>query len=583
MFGVTQAADGTGPPLAAVSVRGLVLIRLAGAGGRSAAERAQAVADALRRAALAGATGREVRVEVEPEAKSEAQARYASLFIGQGKVISVERTEARRAQSTAPALARRWAASIAAVLDRPYLLVTAPTELLIPLNETRTVSLAGTAQGPFRFRVEPPGAAAASWQAARWEIEVRGRAPGRATVQVEVGEIEFAIAVEVKPWAIVVCGDLTAEVSGGPLREDNLDLLARNALLLGSTIAPGARAQVRALGVQDGRLLAGVQASGEGAISVESTVPLALRPIPAPGATPAVLFVSNEPERIAGPGVLLRQKLPRPGAARLLFHHINDAETALRLNVRLVNRGSQAASAHVLMACAGPEASEMHVGHMATRRFWDDLLAGSGYLARIPGRHAVLIATRDARRGQVVSGLAQTAALSGPELLVEVVADTAEAPPRWVDPLPEPTGGEPALTDFAFPPVKRFRLQYEVGAPWTFFRIGDEPSRSEGGGVLRGDYGVTYEVEARAANQGEQPAEVELALRAGGGAARAVALVDGRLVQTGLLGFGEEYVLARAPVPAAGHTAFQLALIPQSASNYPVTLILRTVHRPPPA
>jgi len=576
-FTARPAPDASGTPLAAVGAGPVVLMRLQGAGGHSALERAQAAADVLRQAALAAATGRDVRVEVEAEAKSEAQARYASILVGPRKVVSVEQAEARRVKSTAPALARLWAAAIATLLDRPYLLVTSPTELLVPLHETRSVSVAGTARGPFSFRVEPREVATASFQGERQEIEVRGQARGRATVQVEVGEIAFAIAADVKPWAILVPDGLEAGVSGGVLREDNLDLLAHNVLLPAVTLAPGAQTQVRALAAEDGRLQTRVQASGEGSIPVDRTVPIALRPVTAPEAAPTVLFVSNSPERVAGPGALLRQRLPRSGSARLLFHHINDAQTAIRLGVRLVNRGLQPASAHVLMACAGPETGEMHVGHMATRRFWDDLLAHSGYVVRVPPGQAALIATRDARPGQVISGLAQITALSGPEVLVEVLAQPAEGPPAW---LAAAATGDLPLTDFAFPPVKRFRLEYRVDDPWTFFRIGDEPSRSEGGELLRGDYGVTYEVEARVANDGEDGAEVEVALRAGGGAARAVALVDGRLVESDLLGFGEEHVLARVTVPAHGRQAVQVALIPQSASNYPLTLILRTFHRP---
>ncbi|MCD6352315.1 MAG: hypothetical protein J7M26_09375, partial [Armatimonadetes bacterium] len=97
----------------------------------------------------------------------------------------------------------------------------------------------------------------------------------------------------------------------------------------------------------------------------------------------------------------------------------------------------------------------------------------------------------------------------------------------------------------------------------------------EHGAVLHGNYGVLYRLRLHISNPTTTPAEVALAVQSGGGAARGVFLINGRLVETPVLRATNEHTLASWVLPAAAERTVNVVTMPQSGSNYPVTLILR--------
>ena len=136
-------------------------------------------------------------------------------------------------------------------------------------------------------------------------------------------------------------------------------------------------------------------------------------------------------------------------------------------------------------------------------------------------------------------------------------------------------GENPALSGFEYTAVRQVSVTYTIGGPWTFVRVG-KPTEPQ---QLPGDYGVMYEIKVMLSNDLDVARSFEIAVQAAGGATRGLYLINGQLVDSRLLRPNVEKVLHKGRLPA--HTTGRLTIktIPQSGSNYPVTLIVRSPRR----
>ncbi len=131
------------------------------------------------------------------------------------------------------------------------------------------------------------------------------------------------------------------------------------------------------------------------------------------------------------------------------------------------------------------------------------------------------------------------------------------------------------LSDFEYAGVRNAELVHEIGGAWGFFHIGKHTPDADKV-QLAGNYGTMYDIVARVENRSPQQARFEIAVTASGGAARGVYLIDGQLVVTGPMRPLREKVLFRGQVAASATKSIAIRTIPQSGSNYPVTLVLRS-------
>lgn len=135
------------------------------------------------------------------------------------------------------------------------------------------------------------------------------------------------------------------------------------------------------------------------------------------------------------------------------------------------------------------------------------------------------------------------------------------------DPLP--------VTPYAFPATIDEELTYELGGRYGYLSIGREGVVNEQGIALDGSYGVLHRVRVTMSNPGERPARMEIALRAGGGVARAVLRIDSATAHTTLLRATEEEVLARYELAPGASRTVTVQLMPTAGSNLPLTLGVR--------
>ena len=126
-------------------------------------------------------------------------------------------------------------------------------------------------------------------------------------------------------------------------------------------------------------------------------------------------------------------------------------------------------------------------------------------------------------------------------------------------------------------PRQQIVAKYVVGRDWAFVTIGDPPVPGvDPGDQLAGNYGVIYDITLDLINPNAEPATVDLLMEAGGGAARALLMINGKPVEAAMLKRNGETRVARYVLGPGEMRSLHIETIPQGGSNYPVRLFART-------
>ncbi len=553
---------------AAVNVDGMVVMRLRSPDGDGLQEKAETVAERLTTLALAGVTPEEVRVE-------RVDGQWA--LTGAGSLIVTADAETADASGLSPkALCEGWRARLVEVLREPYLCVKPHELLVVPYNEKRRLRFGGTVSQKPRISSMAPNIARVEPGAKR--ALVHGRETGATVLILEAGELQHGITVEVKKWAarIAAAASLTALPGGIP--EPMIEPAIRNAVLTAVEAQPRAVVRLTDITSTAEGYRAAVRASGAEYLPVGREVIVMRRggvgPIPAADA----LFLSNHPEKVDGTGALMRQALSGRTPVRLMWHHKNYAGRQIVLTVRLLNAGAEPARIRVGWAQAGPAPDEIFVGYNAMVRYWQSVRQDAGFLVTLPPRTAYETSAIQMGHHEVVSGLMKLVADAGRDLYVEVLARDPEDAPAGFGAVPGETE-QLTVTPYQFPADLEAEVSYEVGGRYGYLSIGREDVENEQGIALAGAYGISHRVRVNASNPTDETAILELALRAGGGVARSLAMVDGTLNRSGILSAGHEQLLHRRRIAPGDTMQIPVEIIPTAGSNLPFTLVVRSRQR----
>ncbi|MFQ5811172.1 MAG: hypothetical protein ACE5JM_16260, partial [Armatimonadota bacterium] len=199
-----------------------------------------------------------------------------------------------------------------------------------------------------------------------------------------------------------------------------------------------------------------------------------------------------------------------------------------------------------------------------------------GYVVQMPAGRRAEIQSQMLGSGDVASGLARLTNLSSAAVKVTVSADGDGATWGYFPLVPPEVRAAVSGEDCFFLPDKRITASYTVGGAWLFVDIGREAVVNRRGTRLHGNYGVRYEIKVQMQNPGAESARAEIAIRAGGGAAWGAFSIDGDTIEPPLLAPGQEFVLKTMTLPAGVSRTIGVRTMPEAASSYPVTLIIRS-------
>jgi hypothetical protein len=563
-FTVTTGSIG-GVPTAEVNGDGMVVIRLRSSNSSGLLAKAESVASRLTDLALEGLRPGDVAVQ---------QIGGEWGVTGNGKLIITADAETAAASGLAPRdLCESWRARISEVLTEPYFCITPRDVLVVPFGEQRTIRFGGTIAAKPTVESMAPAVAAVEQQTG--QATVRGADTGATVVLVRVGGLQHAITVEVKRWAAQVGTSAALSTLPGGLPDAMRMTALLNAAMAAVRAEPGASVRLDDIRSTAGGCTVSVRASGVEYLPVTKSLPVSIRGGLSPIPMAQTLMISNAPEKVDGIGALMRQSLAPNTPSRLMWHHKNYVGRPVVLSVRLVNAGATPARVRVGWAEAGPSGDEIFVGFNAMVRYWESVRSGQGFLATIPPRSSFETSAVQLAHHDVVSGLMEMIADAGEHLYVEVISREPTYAPAGVEALPGQETQLP-LTPFEFPATLDSEVAYEVGGRYGHLSIGRNELQNEQGINLAGAYGVSHRIRVNVSNPTERPAVLELALRAGGGAARSVMMIGGSLNCSGNLHAAGEHLLDRRDLPPGVATTIPLEIIPTAGSNLPFTLEVRS-------
>ena len=571
---------------------GSVVLRWRAFGDDDAVATVSNLAARLNRLAWGGLAPSDITVEKAPlpstptaggrSSKDTREARPVpdALLRAKGELLlRLDPVQATMSHSLPLDLAELWARRLRAAFGQPYMMVSA-SKLRVPVGETRAVECGGRLDGPLQAESLAPEVVVAEADDISRSVTVRAVGTGAALVQLRAGRSEALLTALVRKWAAEVLEPIAVRITGPTGPNMWLPQAARVVARRRVKPEPGASVAIRDVSIGPEAGAAVIGAGGGGFFGFERRYDVKLHRMHKPVGEPVRAVLSNDPEEVLGPRLLARANLALNESINFLWHHVSRSSRRMKVVVRLCNEGSEPAWVHVIGADGGPSRDEVFVGHVVMQRFVKAWRSGSGSVFEVPPGQRCELSRRPMPTDQVVSGLAQITLLRGYAVSVESAAVSDWTPPVELEPLPASGVANPQVPTLELPGHKRLELRQQVGKGWSFLRIGKTPEDVAIHPRLRGEYGVVHDITVVFENADAVEAELEVALRSGGGPARGVIDVDGKIVETGLLRGGDEEVLYRRKTNGEARRAVRIRLIPQAGSNYPMTLIARSFVRP---
>lgn len=572
VFQAHVLADGGRRTRARVVAEAQNMMTLAGHGSKSATE-ANEVARRLNLLTEDGLQASEISLWRE---------RRARAIMARGeRIVTVDKRMAAAHGTGVDELARTWADNLRSVLRRPYLAMKA---MVVPLGETRAADLKGNISGPVMVRVEAP-VGNATWDEQARVVRVAGFQEGESELVVTDTHNLLRVPLSVMKYAAQLGELLAAGVTGNPAPAEVVTKAVKAAVAAGMRLEPGAWGRLTPTESALQALYQGreeevpvlVLASGQNYLSCRTQRQVTVRNERLNLTPPAVLMVSNSPERLRAQGLWFEGKLADNQSTRLLYHHVNGTPSTCDLVVEVWNLGETMARVHVMAGMGGPSYDESWAGHRAASAFLRNKAAAAGWIAPVPAGMAVPVVTQAALRNATVSGVLELRAVGAANLSIRVylASHMMERLPRPVTSYTE----SPMLGQWHYvEPQRELQAEYTVGREWTFVTIGRQPvAGMVEGDQLAGGYGVLYDIDLGLSNPTGQEARVAIAMEPAGGPARGALIVDGRVVEAAMLNRDVEAPVTKYVLAPGEARRVRIQTMPQAGSNYPVRLVVRPV------
>lgn len=444
-----------------------------------------------------------------------------------------------------------------------------PDGLVIPVGESRSAKIVGAPEGDPQVEVVGQDLVELDWSGG--ELRLTGRASGQGSLMLHYPGKSIELPFKVRYWAAQLPSHLELELTGDRGFLGLQEALSR-ALL--PYVRMEASVEVKELPVKEGETRkVEVRASGPDLIPRQSTMTLALQKTRATLYPAETLVLSNRPEKITTTGKLLDRDIPAV-PMRFLYHHRNMPDNPERfLEVLLLNNSGRDVRVHTVIGSVGPSPDEIHVGHIATLRFAQRSLSGSGQVLTVPAGGSRCIDRLWMKPGQTVSGLAHLQPDGPLRMVVRAVSETE--PDSW-DYVPDVPGGRTARG--LYPAAIKADYSHLVGGRYTYIELGDQPYLEDGqtGEKSPGNFGAIYRIRLLLQNPEPLEREVWMEFVPGGGPARGVVLIENQLLDVAMGRSRTRIPLARWTLQPNETREVFVETLPQSGSNYPVRLVVQS-------
>lgn len=532
--------------------------------------------------------------------------RIGRLMIAGQVVATVDKAEAKVYGLSPGRVVAVWAKRLRETLSLPPIRPSAKW-VRLGVGRREGIDLVGSEADRATVEIANPSIASATRQGNR--VIIQALNPGLTSLRLTSGLNTVTIPVRSMPVAAQFPQRLEATVTGAPATVETVRGALKTAIRAYLQTAPNTQtsfdiARVESIGTGLSRTYRlHVKANSPEAFPAEGPVEVTVRNVPIPPKQDGELWFCNRPESVKGPRELFAGNLLADKPVRMLYHHYNASGTELAIRITVANESDVPADVALIPGDSDPSRNPTLAGMRAADQFARNWAVGSSEIVRIPPRTRIPITIRRLFFRQTMSGLCSMRLLpNGPErLLVRAEAIVPFVPDaRWRAALASSTPwrevGPQALTDTCVPmdlehsdhvyknPTLDRDMMYRVGDQYAVLRLGTEANINHRSGerVLRGNYGVVYNLRTTIENPTTTPIVVDMMFRASGGYSGGLFLVDGNVVRTPLLLPKQEVRVLSVRVEPGLRRFLMIQTLPLSGSNYPATITLRARDLLPP-
>ena len=291
--------------------------------------------------------------------------------------------------------------------------------------------------------------------------------------------------------------------------------------------------------------------------------------------SPHIVALSDHPEKVERRGGLFLGGLTTYRPLLFQYYHLGLLKGANpNLSFILTNPGTEPATLHLQKGIGRTSLDYFSSGHTNNVRWFETTKANLGQFVTIPAGETIELFRQPLPIDEVVSGLLGLTQTEGPPLSFAFVArPDGEERVSLNNLLKE---GDTHSRGFYPAPRQLVKREFLSGASPLNIAVGAVRQPTFWGvRELRGDYGVTYDLQIDLRNQESTPSTIEFVFNPRGGAATATFLIDEELVEIPIIKAFEERVFHRVVLQPGAERKVRLLTIPEGASSYPVRVIVR--------
>ncbi|MEZ0326675.1 MAG: hypothetical protein ACAH95_12300 [Fimbriimonas sp.] len=547
--------------------------------------------------ARAAALARHLDKRTEIDLSIQTTRQSAKIYESGEVLILINKAEASSHDETPASLASAWIANLRAAWVLPPIKLS-NSSVTLPLKGVKTIDIVGRAARTAPMFIDTKDVAKVTRLGATLTIKPVGL--GESTLTIGEGNEAREIRIRVLPYAAPFPQTYGATVVGAPASASSMKSVVEGVLKTRLQGVQGVEwdwTSVDPSALSTGQkttLPIRVKASSPNAFPSEGIVNVVVTNLGLALKRETELWYCNDPENVKKPQSLFMARLQPNTPVRMLYHHINDSYQGLLLRVFMSNNSDKPAQV-VIIPGDSKDKNPVLAGVLAADPFFRSWVYGSGEVVTIPPGGNLPIAFRRLAPQETSSGLCYLRLLpGGPENLT--VTTEAVVPydldAKWQAALRTPTPwrevGAPSDVSPAYPsehsvviypsPFKDEQFTYNAGGNYSFFRIGQRPiARQDKGQALDGNFGVIYNIQAKALNNTGSAADIELVFETSAGYSGGIFLLDGQFIRLPLMQAKAEARLARFRLEPGGSKTINVSTIPLSGSSYPATLVLRPV------
>ncbi|MCX7642200.1 MAG: hypothetical protein N2116_00095 [Armatimonadetes bacterium] len=507
-----------------------------------------------------------------------------NITVNNEPILTVTHQVARSARSDTKALAEHWAQRLREVFGWRWLAVQL-TELVVPVGESTTVQLFGTAEGSIQVEAIPPELLKLKVNPDGRSITLTGIDAGAGVLRIVKGTVGIRLPFRVLYRAATWKNKPVAWVRGAQVSAAMVREAVENAVMRTLDVRLGARWTL--FPVNDSVSLLStnttyqwrIQAMGEQLLPLDEIVNVPLQSFPQSLGEADLLVISNDPETFQEFRVLCRGLLQPSQTMRFMVHHRNGVNRPAWLVFEFHNTEDNWVPLLVRFGYGNPQESELRCGHDATSSYLHSLLYDAAIRIHLPPQSIYRLLRFGLRPRDTASALVEARLEEVAGVGYRVVA-LPIAPPKTE--LLTGTLLVEALTGVGDPPpypkpIQNVEETHVAGKNWNFISVGRFGLKNPlKGKTLHGNYGVLYKVTIKFVNPTGRSWKAQVVVEPAGGVVRGAFLVNDKLVELPLLRPYDEHVIHEFTLQPNQTRTVNVITVPSAGSFYPIQIVART-------